>query len=58
MHLAYLADRADFKDLAGELMRIAQPHGVTYLGRDRTRGRFIRDYNLMDSSLVPSVKPT
>jgi hypothetical protein len=57
VRLAYLADRADFTDLAGELIRNAQPHGVTYLGRDRTRGRFIRDYNLMDSLLVPSVKP-
>lgn len=56
VRLAYLADRADFTQLAGELMRSAHPHGVTYLGRDRTRSRFIRDYNLVDSLLVPSVK--
>ncbi len=57
VRLAYLADRAGFTDLAGELMRKAQPRGLTYLGRDRTRGRFIRKYDLMDSLLVPSVKP-
>jgi hypothetical protein len=54
--LAYLADRANSPHLARELMRRAHPHGVTYLGRDRTRGRFIHDYNLVDSLLVPSVK--
>jgi len=56
VRLAYLADRADFKHLANELMHSARPHGLTYLGRDRTRGAFVRDYNLVDSLLVPSVK--
>jgi hypothetical protein len=56
VRLAYLADRANFTDLAGELMRTAHPHGVTYLGRDRTHSRYVRDYHLMDSLLVPSVK--
>ncbi|MDB5073023.1 MAG: hypothetical protein JWM87_4134 [Candidatus Eremiobacteraeota bacterium] len=56
IRLAYLADRADFKDVANQLMQSAQPHGVTYLGRDRTRARFVREYNLVDSLLVPSKK--
>lgn len=57
VRLAYLADRANNPDLAGELMRSAHSRGVTYLGRDRTRSRFIRDYNLVDSLLLPSIKP-
>jgi hypothetical protein len=56
VRLAYLADRADFKHLADQLMQSARPHGVTYLGRDRTRARFVREYNLVDSLLVPSTK--
>jgi AbiEi antitoxin C-terminal domain len=56
VRLAYLANRANFKHLADELMQNTRPRGVTYLGRDRTRGRFVRDYNLVDSLLVPSVK--
>jgi hypothetical protein len=56
VRLAYLADRADFKHVANELMRSARPHGLTYFGRDRTRGTFVRDYNLVDSLLVHSVK--
>ena len=56
VRLAYLADRADFKHLANELMHSARPRGLTYLGRDRTRSSFVRDYNLVDSLLVPSAK--
>jgi len=56
VRLAYLADRANFKHLAQDLMRNARPKGLTYLGRGRTRGRFVREYNLVDSLLVPSVK--
>jgi len=56
VRLAYLADRANSTRVANELMRPARPHGVTYLGRDRTRGRFVRDYNLVDALLVPSTK--
>jgi hypothetical protein len=56
VRLAYLADRAEFKHLAKELMQRARPHGLTYLGRDRTRSRFVRDYNLIDALLVPSAK--
>jgi hypothetical protein len=56
VRLAYLADRAEFKHLAQELVQRARPHGLTYLGRDRTRSRFVRDYNLIDALLVPSAK--
>jgi AbiEi antitoxin C-terminal domain len=56
VRLAYLADRADFTHLASELMRRTRPLGLTYLGRDPTRARFVRDYNLVDSLLVPSAK--
>lgn len=56
VRLAYLADRANSAFVASELMRSARAHGVTYLGRDRTRGRFVRDYNLVDALLVPSTK--
>jgi hypothetical protein len=56
VRLAYLADRANFKHVANELIHSARPRSLTYLGRDRTRGSFVRDYNLIDSLLVPSVK--
>ena len=52
VRLAYLADRANFKDLAQNLMRGARTNGVTYLGRDRSRARFVRQYNLIDTLLV------
>lgn len=56
VRMAYLADRANLKHLAHDLMRKARPSGLVYLGRDRTRSRFVREYNLIDSLLVPSVK--
>lgn len=56
VRLAYLADRAGFNHLANELMHSARPRGLTYLGRDRARSRFVRDYNLVDSLLLPSAK--
>jgi len=56
VRLAYLADRANFKNLAQELMKKARPNGLVYLGRDRARSRFVREYNLIDSLLVPSAK--
>jgi hypothetical protein len=56
VRLAYLADRANFKHLAQDLMKKARPSGLVYLGRDRARSRFVRGYNLIDSLLVPSVK--
>jgi hypothetical protein len=56
VRLAYLADRAHFKHLANDLMQKARPSGLIYLGRDRMRSRFVREYNLVDSLLVPSVK--
>jgi len=56
IRLAYLADRANFKNVAQELMAKAQPSGLVYFGRDRTRSHFVREYNLVDSLLVPSVK--
>jgi len=56
VRLAYLADRAHFKHLANDLMQKARPSGLAYLGRDRTRSRFVREYNLIDSLLVPSAK--
>lgn len=56
VRLAYLADRAHFKHLANDLMQKARPSGLVYLGRDRMRSRFVREYNLVDSLLVPSVK--
>ena len=56
VRLAYLADCANFEQLAKQLMQSARPHGLTYLGRDRARSRFVRDYNLIDSLLVPSTK--
>jgi hypothetical protein len=57
IRLAYLADRANFKHLAQDLMKKARREtGLVYLGRDRSRSRFIKEYNLIDSLLVPSVK--
>lgn len=57
IRLAYLANRATFKHLAADLIQKARRDtGLVYLGRDRTRSRFIREYNLIDSLLVPSVK--
>ncbi|TAM76689.1 hypothetical protein EPN44_05060 [bacterium] len=56
VRLAYLADHANFKHLAQELMKKARPKGLVYLGRGRARSRFAREYNLIDSLLVPSVK--
>ena len=56
VRLAYLADRANFKHLAQGIMKKARPNGLVYLGRDRARSRFVREYNLIDSLLVPSVK--
>jgi len=56
VRLAYLADRANFKYVAEELMKKARPKGLVYLGRDRSRSHFVREYNLIDSLLVPSVK--
>ena len=57
IRLAYLADRANFKHLAQDLMKKARRDiGLVYLGRDRARSRFIKEYNLIDSLLVPSVK--
>jgi hypothetical protein len=57
IRLAYLADRANFKHLAQDLMQRARRDiGLVYLGRDRARSRFIKEYNLIDSLLVPSVK--
>ncbi len=56
VRLAYLADQANFKHLARELMDKARPSGLVYLGRNRAHSRFVREYNLIDSLLVPSVK--
>ena len=56
VRLAYLADRANFKCVAQELMAKARPSGLVYLGRNRANGRFVREYNLVDSLLVSSVK--
>ena len=57
IRLAYLADRGNSKHLATELMKgVRGDTGLVYLGRDRRRSRFVRDYNLIDSLLVPSVK--
>jgi hypothetical protein len=56
VRLAYLADRANFKYLAHELMKKARPKGLVYLGRDRARSRFVGEYNLIDSLLVPTAK--
>ena len=57
IRLAYLADRAHVKDLAKDLMQKAHlDGGLVYLGRDRSRSRFVREYNLVDSLLLPSVK--
>jgi len=55
--LAYLADRANFKHVAKELMKgVRGDSGLVYLGRDRRRSRFVREYNLIDALLVPSAK--
>ncbi|HVA29144.1 MAG TPA: type IV toxin-antitoxin system AbiEi family antitoxin [Candidatus Baltobacteraceae bacterium] len=56
IRLAYLADRANFKYLAQELIKKSRPKGLVYLGRNRARSRFVRDYNLIDSLLLPSAK--
>jgi hypothetical protein len=56
IRLAYLADRVNFKDVAQELIAKARPSGLVYLGRNRTRSHFVREYNLVDSLLIPSVK--
>lgn len=57
VRLAYLAHRADSQLIATSLIRSASTRALTYLGRRRERGRFVRDYNLVDSLLVPSAKP-
>jgi hypothetical protein len=56
VRLAYLADQGNFKHLARELIKKARPSGLVYLGRNRVHSRFVREYNLIDSLLVPSVK--
>jgi len=56
VRLAYLADRANVKHLAEELMIKARPAGLVYFGRNRSHGHFVREYNLVDSLLIGSLK--
>jgi predicted transcriptional regulator of viral defense system len=57
IRLAYLAERATLRNLARDLMRNVQhDKGPVYLGRNRSRGHYVREYDIIDSLLIPSVK--